>query len=164
MRPNGLGAFQIRRQRRVCGQRNLREPHLLMGEIGVVRGTEHAVHPQGGTFDTVHAQIGGHLRGAAAVAKDVDVDRHRAGRDGREKDGVRRDKLEVGPIERLVHRAQRGVHRDAAEDVDDLPCVRKIGAEPVRPARVGCQRRIRTQVVRHRNSLRCGAWNIACLD
>ncbi len=97
-----------------------------MGEIGVVRGTEHAVHPQRRTVDTVHAQIGGNLRRAAAVAEDVDVDRHRAGRHGREKDGVRGDKLEVGPIERLVHRAQRGVHRDAAEDVDDLPRVREI--------------------------------------
>jgi hypothetical protein len=159
-----VGTFQIGWPRRICGQRNLGKSHLLMGQVGVVRGTEHAVHAQGGAVDAVHAQIGGNLRSAATVAQDLDVDGHGAGWHGREKDGVRRDELEVGPIECLVHRAQRRVHRNAAEDVDDLPRIRKIGVEPVRSPGVRCQRRVRTQVVRHRNSLRCCPWNIACLD
>ena len=40
-----------------------------------------------------------------------------------------------GAVECLLHRAQRGVHRDAAEDVHDLPAVGDVGVEAARPRR-----------------------------
>ena len=94
-----------------------------------MRDAEHTVHAQRGRVDAGHAQVGRDLRRTAAVAQHLDVDRDRAGRNRREEDGVRGHEREIGTVERLVHGAQRGVHRDAAEDVDDLPIVGDVGVE-----------------------------------
>ena len=54
--------------------------------------------------------------------------------------------VELGPAERLLHRAQRGVHRDAAEDVDDLPVVGNVGVEATGDLGVGRERGVGAQV------------------
>ena len=57
-----------------AGPRHLGEPHLLVRELGVVRGAEHAVHAQRRAVDARDAQVGRDLRRAPAVAQHVDVD------------------------------------------------------------------------------------------
>ena len=115
--------------------RNVGEPHVDETELGVVRDAEHAVGPQREL--AVDAQVGGDLRRGAPVAEHLDVDGHRAGRHRREEDGVRGHERELGPAERLLHRAQRRVHRDAAEHVHDLPVVGDVGVKAAvqRPGR-----------------------------
>ena len=94
----------------------------------------------------VDAQVGGDLRRGAPVAQHLDVDRDRAGRHRREEDRVGGDERELGPAERLLHRAQRGVHRDAAEHVHDLPVVGDVGVEAAGDVGVGRERGVGAEV------------------
>ena len=112
----------------------LRGPHVLEREVACRARAEHAVHAQRGTRAR-HVDVGRDLRRVAAVAEHFDVDLDRAGRHRREEDRVRGDERQLRPVERLLHRAQRGVHADAAEDVHDLPAVGDVGVEASRVGR-----------------------------
>ena len=144
----GSGISQLVRSRNV-GDHDVDET-----EFGVVADAEHAVGSQREV--AVDAQVGGHLRCSAPVAEHLDVDGHRAGRHRSEEDGVGGHERELGPSERLLHRAQRRVHRDPAEDVHDLPVGGDLGVKAAVNIRVGRECRVGAEVSRafgHRVSL-----------
>jgi hypothetical protein len=106
---------------------------------------EHAVHPQRGPRPG-HVDVGRDLGRVAAVAQHFHVDLDRTGRHRREKDRVGGHEGELGPAERFLHGAQRGVHADAAEHVHHAPAVGDRGVVPTRDRRVRRQDGVGAQI------------------
>ena len=101
-----------------------------------MRGAEHAVHAQRRRVD-VRAR-GGRPRPATRCRPSRSTSTSIVigpGRNRREEDRVRGHERELVAAERLLHRAQRRVHRHAAEDVHDLPRVGNVGVESARRGR-----------------------------
>src|SRR5262249_15300331 len=71
-----------------------------------------------------------------------------------EEDRVGGHERKFGPAQRLLHRPETRVHRDAAEHVHDLPRIGNVSVEAAGVGSVGREARVVTNVVRHRTSLR----------
>ena len=86
------------------------------------------------------------LRGVAADAQSLDIDRDLSGWYRRQKYGGRRERHHGWLVELSLHCAKSDVHRDAAEHVDDRPVRTDLGSEGRRTVFVARERRRVSQI------------------